>query len=201
MKTHIHFTRSFYTNQLGEEPNELIWVPKTYKKLVDNNKNCIYKLLKRILMKPSASHQKMVNAIAAKCLSVRLRLMNRMVGAIYDEGLRPHGIKASQLNILVAVSAFGKVTSKELCRVLHMDPSTFSRAVARLKDKGLLQIEPSGEGKILQIEVTQNGFNKIERVYPEWQRAQEKAAEVLGQSTSEMVIAAGNRHLLGGMTG
>ena len=152
-------------------------------------------------MKPSPSHQKIVNAIATNCLSVRLRLMNRMVGAIYDDALRPHGIKASQLNILVAVSAFGKVTSQELCRVLHMDSSTFSRAVARLKDKKLLQVQPSGEGKILQIEVTQNGFNIVERVYTDWQKAQEKAAKVLGQSTSEMVIAAGNKHLLGGITG
>ncbi len=152
-------------------------------------------------MKPSAFHQKMVNSIASNCLSVRLRLMNRMVGAIYDEALRPHRIKASQLNILVAVSAFGKVTSQALCRVMHMDPSTFSRAVARLKNKGLLQVEPSGEGKVLQIEVTQDGFKKIERVYPDWQRAQEEAAEVLGQSTSDMVVAAGNKHLLGGMTG
>jgi len=49
----------------------------------------------------------MVNTIATNCLSVRLRLMSRMVGAIYDEALRPHAIKASQLNILVAVSALG----------------------------------------------------------------------------------------------
>jgi DNA-binding MarR family transcriptional regulator len=152
-------------------------------------------------MKLSASHQKMVNAIATTCLSVRLRLMNRMVGAIYDDALRPHGIKAGQLNILVAVSAFGKVTSQELCRVLHMDSSTFSRAVTRLKNKGLLQAQPSGEGKILQIEVTQHGFDKIEQAYTDWQKAQEKAEKVLGQSTSEMLIAAGNKHLLGGMTG
>jgi len=138
---------------------------------------------------------------ATNCLSVRLRLMNRMVGAIYDEALRPHGIKASQLNILVAVSAFGRVTSQQLCRVLHMDTSTFSRAVARLKNNRWLQVEPSGEGKILKIEVTKEGLKKIEQVYPDWQRAQAKAVEALGESTYEMIIASGNTHLLGGMAG
>jgi DNA-binding MarR family transcriptional regulator len=126
-------------------------------------------------------------------------LINRMVGAIYDEALRPHGIKASQLNILVAVSAFGRVTSQQLCRVLHMDTSTFSRAVARLKKNRWLQVEPSGEGKILKIEVTKEGLKKIEQVYPDWQRAQAKAVEALGESTYEMIIASGNTHLLGGM--
>ena len=75
-------------------------------------------------MKPSVGSQKMVNSIATNCLSVRLRLMNRMVGAIYDEALRPHRIKASQLNILVAVSAFGRVTSRQLCQMLHMGKTT-----------------------------------------------------------------------------
>ncbi len=152
-------------------------------------------------MKPSAAHQKMVNSIATDCLSVRLRLINRMVGTIYDEALRPHAIKASQLNILVAVSAFGKVTSRQLCRVLHMDTSTFSRALARLKKNQWLQVEPSGDGKILKIEITKAGFKKIEQAYPDWQRAQAKAVETLGESTSEMIIASGNKHMLGGMTG
>lgn len=150
-------------------------------------------------MKPSADSQKIVNSIAASCLSVRLRLMNRLVGAIYDEALRPHGIKASQLNILVAVSAFGRVTSQQLCRVLHMDPSTFSRAVMRLKKKEWLRVRPSGEGKILNIEVTQKGLEIIGQVYPDWEKAQARAAEILGETTAEMVIAAGNRYLLGGM--
>ncbi len=152
-------------------------------------------------MKPSAAYQKMVNSIAANCLSVRLRLMNRMVGTIYDEALRPHGIKASQLNILVAVSAFDRVTSRQLCRVLHMDTSTLSRAVARLKKKRWLQVEPSGEGKILKIEVTEEGHKKIEQVYHDWQGAQAKAVAALGEPTSQLVIASGNKHLLGGMTG
>jgi DNA-binding MarR family transcriptional regulator len=151
-------------------------------------------------MKPSSASQKMVNSIAITCLSVRLRLMNRMVGAIYDEALRPHRIRASQLNILVAVSAFGRVTSQQLCQMLHMDPSTFSRAVTRLKKNRWLEVNPSGEGKILKIEVTQKGFKKIEQVYPDWQRAQARAEKALGESTSEMLIAFGNKHLLGGMT-
>ena len=150
-------------------------------------------------MEPSTAHKKIVNSIAANCLSVRLRLMNRMVGAIYDEALRPHGIKASQLNILVAVSAFGRATSQQLCRVLNMDTSTFSRALARLKKNQWLQVEPSGEGKILKVEVTKEGFEKIEHVYPDWQRAQAKAVEVLGESTTEMLIASGDKHLLGGI--
>ena len=150
-------------------------------------------------MKPSGSHKKIMNSIANNCLSVRLRLMNRMVGSVYDAALRPHGIKASQLTILVTVSAFDRANSKALCRALHMDTSTFSRALAILKKNQWLHVEPSGEGKILKIEVTREGLKKIEAVYPDWQRAQERAIEVLGEATSEAIISSGTQHLLNGM--
>ena len=120
--------------------------------------------------------QSLVREVALNCYSVRLRLLNRVVGAVFDEALRPHGIRASQLNILVAVAAYGPVTSRQLCRVLHMDASTFSRALSRLKSKLWIETEPSGEGKILLIRIGSRGLEKINRVYPDWQKAQKKAA-------------------------
>ena len=145
--------------------------------------------------------QDLFKEIALNCYSVRLRLLNRVVGAIFDEALRPHEIRASQLNILVAVAAYGPVTSQQLCRVLHMDASTFSRAISRLKAKLWIEIEPSGEGKVLLIRVGSRGLDKIKSVYPDWQKAQEKTASVLGESTVEKINASGDRYLLKGMTG
>ncbi len=145
--------------------------------------------------------QDLVREIALNCYSVRLRLLNRVVGAIFDEALRPHEIRASQLNILVAVAAYGPVTSQQLCRVLHMDTSTFSRAISRLKARLWIETEPSGEGKVLLIRAGSTGIEKIKHVYPAWQEAQEKVAAVLGESTVEKIIASGDRYLLKGMTG
>ncbi len=72
------------------------------------------------------------------------------------------GIKASQITILVAISGFERTTSKQLCRALHMDTSTFSRALAVLKKNNWVHVEPSVEGKVLKIEVTRQGYEKIE---------------------------------------
>ena len=149
----------------------------------------------------SEDHKELVKQIALNCYSVRLRLLNRVVAAIFDEALRPHKIRASQLNILVAVAAYGPVTSQQLCRVLHLDASTFSRAISRLKAKHWVETEPSGEGKVLLIRAASQGLEKIKRVYPDWQKAQEKVAAVLGESTAEKISASGDRYLLKGMTG
>ena len=148
-------------------------------------------------MKLSAKHEDMVGTIAGNCLAFRLRMLNRMAGAIYDEAMRPHGIKGTQVNILVAVAFTGRATSRELCRVLHMDASTFSRALARLKKKGWLAVSQSGEGKILNVEITGEGLEKIEQVYPDWRKAQARVEEALGEAAAEMLIASSNRHLFG----
>ncbi|MFC1515325.1 MarR family winged helix-turn-helix transcriptional regulator [Thermodesulfobacteriota bacterium] len=145
--------------------------------------------------------EKILKHIVGDCLAVRLRMLNRMVTAIYDEALRPHDIRVTQANILVAVSAYGPATVQQLCRVLHMDTSTLSRAVARIKIKGWLDTEPSGDGKILKIRATPPGFEMIRQFYPAWKGAQEKAAALLGDTAAEAIAAAGNRHLLEGMTG
>lgn len=144
--------------------------------------------------------QQLVKEIALNCYSVRLRLLNRVVGSVFDEALRPHGIRASQLNILVAVAAYGPVTSHQLCRVLHMDTSTFSRALSRLRTKLWVETEPSGEGKVLLIRIGTQGLEMIKAVYPDWQMAQEKAASLLGEPTLEKISSSGNRYLLKGMT-
>ena len=149
----------------------------------------------------SEDHKELVKQIALNCYSVRLRLLNRVVAAIFDEALRPHKIRASQLNILVAVAAYGPVTIQKLCRVMHMDASTFSRALSRLKARLWVDTEPSGEGKILLIRAATQGFEIIKQVHPDWQKAQEKVAAVLGEPTVEKISASGDRYLLKGMTG
>lgn len=139
--------------------------------------------------------------IAGDCLAVRLRILNRRVTSIFDEALRPYDIRVTQANILVAVSAYGPATVQQLCRVLHMDTSTLSRAVARIKTKGWLETEPSGDGKILRIRITSAGLEMIQQLYPAWKEAQDKAADLLGDTAVDAITAAGNRHLLEGMTG
>ncbi len=151
-------------------------------------------------MKPTEPQKKIINTIVNDCLYVRLRLMNRIIGGIYDKALKPHGIKSTQLTVLVAVSAFDSTTSKQLSQLLHMDTSTFSRTLGILKNKQWLDTEPSGEGKILNVKITAEGIAKLEAAYPDWQRAQEQAVDALGEPAAEQIVSTGTRYLFSGMT-
>ena len=150
-------------------------------------------------MTTTEAQKEIINTIVNDCLYVRLRLINRIAGKIYDDALRCEGIKATQLTVLAAVGAFGTTTSKQLSRLLYMDTSSFSRTLGILKKNKWLNVEPSGEGKILNIGITAEGLKKLEAAYPAWQEAQEKAIEAVGKSTSEKIISTGSEYIARGM--
>ena len=140
------------------------------------------------------AHEK-IHTIVSECLHVRLRLINRLIGGIYDRTLAPHGIKCTQFTILAAVSAMETTTSRQLAKVLHMDPSTVSRTLNILKKNHWLDTAPSGDGKILNIHITPAGLDKLEQAYPEWEKAQKEALEILGQGTFDTLVSTGTRYL------
>jgi len=144
--------------------------------------------------------KEMFKEITGDCIAVRLRILDRAVTSIYNQALRPHDIKTTQMNIIVVVSAFGPMEIKPLCRVLNMDSSTVNRALKRIEKKGWLKSQPSGQGKILMVSSTDEGLSLLKQVYPDWKRAQEKAENLLGSETVRVLRGAGNKMLLEGMT-
>ena len=50
--------------------------------------------------------------IAQNCIAVRVRKLNRMITAIYDEGFRPLGLTVAQFNLLVAIASSSNITPK-----------------------------------------------------------------------------------------
>lgn len=122
--------------------------------------------------------------IAGECLAVRVRTLNRAVTALYDDALRPHGLRVGQLNLLVAVARIGTARPGDLCRLLRMDKSTLSRDVEVLRRKGWLEVDDSGGGRARPLRLTAAGDALLEGVMPAWRQAQERAEALLGSEAS-----------------
>lgn len=125
--------------------------------------------------------------IAADCLAVRIRLLNRTISAVYDDALRPLGITVGQLNILVVVARLGPVSPGLVARRLNMEKSTLSRNLDRLKEHGwlLVSIRRSGRGQALRL--GRSGRRMLERAEPHWKQAQSRAEAILGQRGSKAI--------------
>ena len=91
--------------------------------------------------------QTLIDTIAGECIAVRMRMLNRVVTNIYDDALRPLGVRVSQMNILVAAGRMGTARPAEVCERLHLDVSTLSRNVERMKVRGWLEVIPDDDGR------------------------------------------------------
>ncbi len=118
--------------------------------------------------------------IARECLVVRLRLVNRVVTNIYDEALRPLGVKASQLNIMVVTAKLGLARPAEVCDRLQLDTSTLSRNVERMMAKGWFEVVADDDGRAQPFRLTSKGRRLLERAMPAWEKAQDEVKKLIG---------------------
>jgi DNA-binding MarR family transcriptional regulator len=129
----------------------------------------------------SQKHSPAIDTIARSCIAVRLRLLNRVVTNLYDEALRPLGLKVSQLNILVVTAKLGLARPAQVCDLLQLDTSTLSRNVERMRAKGWLETVPAEDARTQPFRLTAQGKRLLERAAPAWEEAQQQAAELLGE--------------------
>jgi DNA-binding MarR family transcriptional regulator len=138
-------------------------------------------------------YQKMIDEIASECIAVRMRILNRVITNIYDDALRPLGLKVSQMNILVATSKMGVTRPAEICNRLHLDVSTLSRNVERMKDRGWLEVVLDEDGRAQPFRLTAQGQKLLNKAAPIWTEAQNKTKELLGEGIAGQLKRAVDR--------
>src|SRR5262245_47791747 len=126
--------------------------------------------------KPTSS----IDTIARTCVAVRLRLLNRVVTNLYDDALRPLGLKASQLNVLIVTAKLGLARPTQVCDLLQLDTTTLSRNLKPMQQKGWLEVVPEEDARLQPFRLTPRGRRLIEKAVPAWEEAQGQARALLG---------------------
>src|SRR3954467_14292773 len=107
-----------------------------------------------------------IDTIAGNCIAVRLRLLNRVVTNLYDDALRPLGLKVSQLKILVVTARLGRARPAQVCEILQLDASTLSRNLKPLQAHGWLEVVPEDDARAQPFRLTAQGKRLIEKAVP-----------------------------------
>ena len=115
----------------------------------------------------------------SECAYNNLKVMTRVVSAIYDEELRPVGLRASQLALLWAIRAMEPVDFGRLGASTFTDQTTLSRTVALLKRAGLVNVRVGDDRRVRVIALTAKGLESFAVAMPLWERAQSRADELL----------------------
>ena len=112
---------------------------------------------------------------------MRLRLLSRVITNLYDDVLRPLGLKVSQLHILVVTAKLGPAQPAKVCDLFRLDASTLSRNVEQLRARGWLEVVPGEDASTQPFRLTAQGRRVLERAVPAWEQAQQQAEELLGE--------------------
>jgi len=122
--------------------------------------------------------------IAATCVGMRARVINRAISAIYQEELRPWKVTISQTNLLVAIASHGPLGPRDLVKPMQMDKSTLSRNLERMREQGWIAVEPEEghPGPSKRLAITDEGRTLLKALTPGWRRAQVRLERLLGRT-------------------
>jgi DNA-binding MarR family transcriptional regulator len=111
---------------------------------------------------------------------MNLRQAARAVTAQFDAQLQSTGLRATQLNLLMAVETGAATTITDLAEILAMDRTTMTRNLKLLRDRGF--VEQS------RIALTSKGRRAAAIALPLWEQAQARFVKSLGSQRWDSLI-------------
>lgn len=119
-------------------------------------------------------------AAIVDCTCFNLRKATRAVTQLYDEALRPSGLRATQFSLLSVVGAFGTVSISDLAEEAVMDRTTLTRNLSVLEQEGLIRIEPGEDARVREVSLTPAAVEKLAEARSYWAKAQAHMTDALG---------------------
>jgi DNA-binding MarR family transcriptional regulator len=120
-------------------------------------------------------------AHCADCACFNLRKVARAVTQLYDETLRPAGLRATQFSLLIAARMAGPVSVTRLAELTVMDRTTLTRNLELLQKQELIDVAAGGDRRTRIVTITAQGNTALAEALPLWKKAQSHVVKALGQ--------------------
>ncbi|MEQ8844554.1 MAG: MarR family transcriptional regulator [Phycisphaerales bacterium] len=115
------------------------------------------------------------------CLASAVRQADRVIASVFDERLREVGLRGTQLTLLGAVASLDRPNQCELAEATFTDPTTLSRNLDRLLERGLIdRIECKKDRRMRRYRLTDAGRQMLQDALPLWKAAQDEVSRRLG---------------------
>jgi DNA-binding MarR family transcriptional regulator len=119
--------------------------------------------------------------IGRTCACFKVRKAARAVTKLYEEALRPIGLRATQFSLLMATRVTGPVTVVKLAQITVMDRTTLTRNLQILEKRRLIEINPGKDRREREVTLTALGMEILTQAVPLWEEAQDRVRQGLGE--------------------
>ena len=114
------------------------------------------------------------------CACFNIRKTARVITQLYDNALRPTGLRVTQFSILMATHGAAQITLTRLANLMAMDRTTLTRNLRPLEREGLIMIEAGRDRRERQVAITARGQQLLAKAVPLWEQVQARVAERFG---------------------
>jgi len=125
------------------------------------------------------------------CLFFSAGKLARVIGKTADDAFRITGLSPSHAFLLHIVNQNSGIHQKIIGEMLHMTPSTITRFVEKLENKGL--VTRKVEGKNAHLFTTEKGKQLQSVIITAWLSLHDSYSEVLTTGESEQFITTVNK--------
>jgi DNA-binding MarR family transcriptional regulator len=125
-------------------------------------------------------------SVCRSCHCLAARRAARAITRLYEERLRPHGLRATQFSILAALTLKGPTPLGELAELLGLERTTLTRSAALLERKGWIAPAFSADARRHPLRLTPAGRRKLARAFPAWKSAQQLVGRKLARGDSSI---------------
>lgn len=108
-----------------------------------------------------------------ECYCTQFRRASNALTRVYDDALRPIGLRITQLSVLRALARLGQATSTQLAAELSLDRTTISRNVKLLVDSNWIDVVEAQDRRERVMSLNQAGLKMIANATPYWKKAQQ----------------------------
>jgi DNA-binding MarR family transcriptional regulator len=114
------------------------------------------------------------------CMCGSFRRTSRALTQLYEQALRPLGLRATQLTILQVLSRTGEVSQGQLGEMLAMDSTSLTRTLAIMGRQGWVTARRGKDRRERQLRLAKAGEMRLRRALPVWEKVQSRLRRQLG---------------------
>lgn len=119
-----------------------------------------------------------MKTIQLPCYCGSLRQATRVVTQLYDQMLKPSGVKITQFGILKLLAAYPNLTTGGISEALAIDSTTLTRTLKIIQDNGWIAVATGEDRRMRCWNITEQGLQRLAQAEPLWKDAQSEFARL-----------------------
>ncbi len=127
------------------------------------------------------------------CMCASFRRTSRALTQLYEQALRPLGLRATQFTILQVLSRAGELSQGQLGEMLAMDTTTLTRTLEIMRRQGWVAERRGEDRRQRWLRLAKGGQAQLQRAEPVWEEVQARLRRQLGERTWGNVLQLTNQ--------